>query len=60
MRKFTNFKIILRGKPVEQYSIKDDLKYSKVIAYRPQLAAAFKEVCYRWKFFYVVYCVCLL
>ncbi|KAI5684138.1 hypothetical protein M9H77_05366 [Catharanthus roseus] len=44
MRKFTNFKIILRGKPVEQYSIKDDLKYSKVIAYRPQLAAAFKEV----------------
>lgn len=44
MRKFTNFNIILRGKPVEQYSIADNLKFSEVIMYRPKLAATSKEV----------------
>lgn len=46
LRKFGNFKIILRGKPVEQFHIADELKYKKVIAYRPQLATTMKEVRY--------------
>lgn len=37
LKRFTNFNIILRGKPVEQHSVADDLKYSKVVAYKPQL-----------------------
>ncbi|XP_019177569.1 PREDICTED: protein MICRORCHIDIA 2-like [Ipomoea nil] len=37
LRKFKNFSILLRGKPVEQYNIGDDLKYSKTISYKPQL-----------------------
>ncbi|XP_038893629.1 protein MICRORCHIDIA 2-like isoform X2 [Benincasa hispida] len=37
LKRFTNFNIILRGKPVEQHSIADDLKYSKVVTYKPQL-----------------------
>uniref|UniRef100_A0A5B7BTN5 Putative MORC family CW-type zinc finger protein 3 n=1 Tax=Davidia involucrata TaxID=16924 RepID=A0A5B7BTN5_DAVIN len=44
LRKFTNFQIILRGKPVEQFNIADELKYPKVVMYRPQLATASKEV----------------
>lgn len=44
MRKFTNFNIILRGKPVEQYIIVDNLKFSEVISYKPKVAAASKEV----------------
>ncbi|OWM88849.1 protein MICRORCHIDIA 2-like [Punica granatum] len=44
LRKFPNFKILLRGKPVEQYSIADDLKHSKVVSYKPHAAAALKEV----------------
>ncbi|KAK6125700.1 hypothetical protein DH2020_040566 [Rehmannia glutinosa] len=44
MRKFTNFKIILRGKPVEQFSIVDDLKYSKTFTYSPQVSQGLKEV----------------
>ncbi|XP_010029725.2 protein MICRORCHIDIA 2 isoform X1 [Eucalyptus grandis] len=44
LRKFTNFKILLRGKPVDQYIIADDLKYSKVVSYKPLAAAASKEV----------------
>lgn len=44
LRKFTNFRIILRGKPVEQLNIGDELKYPKVVLYRPQLAATSKEV----------------
>ncbi|KAK2990451.1 hypothetical protein RJ640_011199 [Escallonia rubra] len=44
LRKFTNFQIILRGKPVEQFNIADELKYPKVITYRPQLPMASKEV----------------
>ncbi|XP_022136619.1 protein MICRORCHIDIA 2-like isoform X2 [Momordica charantia] len=37
LRRFTNFNIILRGKPVEQYNIADELNYSKVVTYKPQL-----------------------
>ncbi|XP_056169788.1 protein MICRORCHIDIA 2-like isoform X3 [Syzygium oleosum] len=44
LRKFTNFKILLRGKPVDQYNIADNLKYSKVVPYKPHGAAASKEV----------------
>nr|GEW67819.1 protein microrchidia 2-like [Tanacetum cinerariifolium] len=36
LRKFTNFKIILRGKPVEQFNIADELRFSQVVSYRPQ------------------------
>lgn len=43
LRKFENFKIILRGKPVEQYNIADELRYSKVVTYRPQVSTALKE-----------------
>ncbi|WVZ25237.1 hypothetical protein V8G54_003781 [Vigna mungo] len=43
LRKFSNFKIILRGKPVDQYNITDDLIHSKVIPYRPVLAIASNE-----------------
>lgn len=51
MKKFTNFKILLRGKPVEQFNIMDDLKYTETIVYRPQLAAASREVPYKLKLF---------
>nr|GMD49135.1 protein MICRORCHIDIA 2-like [Ipomoea batatas] len=44
LRKFKNFSILLRGKPVEQYNIADDLKYSKTISYKPQLIGTSKEV----------------
>ncbi|CAA0839235.1 Histidine kinase-- DNA gyrase B-- and HSP90-like ATPase family protein [Striga hermonthica] len=44
LKKFTNFKIILRGKPVEQFSIADDLKHSKTIKYSPQVGQGLKEV----------------
>ncbi|KAL8249685.1 hypothetical protein R6Q59_006553 [Mikania micrantha] len=40
LRKFKNFKIILRGKPVEQYIISDDLKYPEVVIYKPQVSSA--------------------
>lgn len=43
LREFSNFKIILRGKPVDQFNIVDDLIHSKVISYRPQLAMASNE-----------------
>lgn len=43
LRKFTNFQIILRGKPVDQFNIASDLNYSEVITYRPQVAATSKE-----------------
>ncbi|KAL6640198.1 hypothetical protein ACP70R_015600 [Stipagrostis hirtigluma subsp. patula] len=38
LRKFENFQIILRGKPVEQISIADELKFKKVVTYKPQVA----------------------
>lgn len=43
-KKFTNFQIILRGKPVQQFNIADDLKYPKVFIYRPQHNTASQEV----------------
>ncbi|KAL3031823.1 hypothetical protein AAZX31_02G049200 [Glycine max] len=43
LRKFSNFSIILRGKLVDQFNIVDDLIYSKVIPYKPQLAMASNE-----------------
>lgn len=43
LRKFTNFQIILRGKPVQQFNIADELKYPKVVIYRPQHNTALKE-----------------
>lgn len=44
LRRPTNFNIILRGKPVEYHNIADDLKFSKVITYKPQLGPGIKEV----------------
>ncbi|KAF5463054.1 hypothetical protein F2P56_019003 [Juglans regia] len=44
LRKFSNFSIILRGKPVQQLHIADELKYSKVIAYKPRLGGGESEV----------------
>ncbi|CAA2958032.1 MICRORCHIDIA 2-like [Olea europaea subsp. europaea] len=44
LRKFTNFQIILRGNPVQQLYIADDLKYSKAITYRPTVGLSSKEV----------------
>ncbi|KAI4327667.1 hypothetical protein L6164_020100 [Bauhinia variegata] len=44
LRKFPNFKIILRGKPVDWFDITEELKYSKVVSYRPQLAMPSNEV----------------
>jgi hypothetical protein len=38
LRKFDNFQIILRGKPVEQLFITDELKFKKVVTYKPQAA----------------------
>ncbi|OEL14793.1 Protein MICRORCHIDIA 1 [Dichanthelium oligosanthes] len=38
LRKFDNFQIILRGKPVEQICITDELKFKKVVTYKPQIA----------------------
>lgn len=43
LRKFTNFSILLRGKPVQQVNIVDDLKYSKTVSYKPQVGTI-KEV----------------
>ncbi|XP_028774654.1 protein MICRORCHIDIA 2 [Neltuma alba] len=44
LRKFPNFKIILRGRPVEQFDIVDELKHSQVVTYKPNLGVASKEV----------------
>ncbi|KAH6791474.1 hypothetical protein C2S51_006480 [Perilla frutescens var. frutescens] len=43
LKKFTNFKIILRGKPVEQFFIADDLIHTKTITYNPQVGQGLKE-----------------
>lgn len=37
LRKFSNFKIILRGKPVDQFDITDELIHSAVVRYKPQI-----------------------
>ncbi|KAI3767956.1 hypothetical protein L2E82_18385 [Cichorium intybus] len=39
LKKFKNFKIFLRGKLVEQFSIIDDLKYSEEVTYRPHASS---------------------
>ncbi|ESQ53466.1 hypothetical protein EUTSA_v10024673mg [Eutrema salsugineum] len=39
LKKFNNFKIILRGIPVEQYNIADELRHPETIMYKPQAAA---------------------
>ncbi|KAH9307980.1 hypothetical protein KI387_035891, partial [Taxus chinensis] len=44
LRMPSNFQIILRGKPVEHHSIANDLKFSKVVTYKPQLGSGMKEV----------------
>ncbi|KAI3930527.1 hypothetical protein MKX01_036973 [Papaver californicum] len=44
LRKFTDFQIILRGKPVQQYCVVEDLKFSKVIVYKPKLGLASQEI----------------
>ncbi|KAE9607743.1 putative histidine kinase-like ATPase domain-containing protein [Lupinus albus] len=43
LRKFSNFQIILRGKPVDQFNIADELKYSQIVSYRPQFAMGSNE-----------------
>lgn len=44
LRKFKNFKIILRGKPVEQFNMADDLKFKEVVTYRPQVSSVKEAV----------------
>ncbi|KAL9245901.1 hypothetical protein vseg_019500 [Gypsophila vaccaria] len=44
LRKFKNFRILLRGKPVEQYDIAGDLRYPQVVSYKPQIATTSTEV----------------
>jgi len=44
LRRLPNFQIILRGKQVEYHSLADDLKFSKVVIYKPQLGVGMKEV----------------
>ncbi|KAI7737312.1 hypothetical protein M8C21_031410, partial [Ambrosia artemisiifolia] len=44
LRKFKNFKIILRGKPVEQYNIADDLRNPQINIYRPHVASTKEAV----------------
>ncbi|KAL8250823.1 hypothetical protein R6Q59_034516 [Mikania micrantha] len=39
LRKFKNFRIILRGKPVEQFNIADELRNPQVAIYRPQVSS---------------------
>ncbi|KAJ4787179.1 hypothetical protein LUZ62_038425 [Rhynchospora pubera] len=47
MRKFTNFKIILRGVPVEQVNIADEMKFKKVVTYKPQVGVDSESVTVR-------------
>ncbi|XP_042501771.1 protein MICRORCHIDIA 2-like isoform X2 [Macadamia integrifolia] len=44
LRRFSNFRIILRGKSVQQFNIADELKFPKVVKYRPKLGITSKEV----------------
>ncbi|KAI3981317.1 hypothetical protein MKX01_004581 [Papaver californicum] len=44
LRKFTNFDIIIRGVPVQQYIIAENLNFTEVLKYRPQLGMAGEEV----------------
>ncbi|KAL6899060.1 hypothetical protein ACP4OV_005718 [Aristida adscensionis] len=38
LKKLKNFQIILRGKPVEHIKITDEMKFKKVVTYKPQVA----------------------
>ncbi|XP_023634531.1 protein MICRORCHIDIA 2-like [Capsella rubella] len=38
LKKFNNFKIILRGSPVEQFNIADELRVPEIIKYKPHTA----------------------
>jgi hypothetical protein len=44
LKKVPNFSIILRGNRVEHHNIADDLKFPKVVIYKPQLGIGSKEV----------------
>lgn len=46
LRKFPKFQIILRGKPVEQLNIADELKFRKVLTYKPQVITGSENVIY--------------
>ncbi|CAN0861472.1 Protein MICRORCHIDIA 2 [Linum grandiflorum] len=43
LRKFTNFKIILRGKPVQQFTIAENLLSPKRVNYKPQMRTTINE-----------------
>lgn len=43
LREFKNFKIILRGKPVEQFNILNELIYQQVVTYKPHLSTTAEE-----------------
>ncbi|KAJ8499789.1 hypothetical protein OPV22_010341 [Ensete ventricosum] len=47
LRKFSNFQIILRGKPVEQVDIADEMKFMKTITYKPQVCMDAEDVSVR-------------
>ncbi|KAL5713378.1 hypothetical protein ACHQM5_015458 [Ranunculus cassubicifolius] len=53
LRPFKNFEIILRGKPVQQNYIVDDLKFTEVVMYKPKLGKASKEVSVKTEIGYV-------
>lgn len=44
LKKLPNFSVILRGNRVEHHNIADDLKFPKVVIYKPQLGFGSKEV----------------
>ncbi|KNA07408.1 hypothetical protein SOVF_172130 [Spinacia oleracea] len=44
LRKLKNFKIVLRGKPVQQFNIASELLHKDIVNYKPQLAATSQEV----------------
>ncbi|CAM8880036.1 unnamed protein product [Rhodiola kirilowii] len=44
LRKFKDFLIILRGKPVQQFNIADELRNAKRALYKPQLGVGSNEV----------------
>ncbi|XP_010432184.1 PREDICTED: protein MICRORCHIDIA 1 [Camelina sativa] len=39
LKKFKNFKIVLRGIPVQQFNIADEFRYPETVMYKPQAAA---------------------
>ncbi|XP_065028375.1 protein MICRORCHIDIA 2 isoform X3 [Musa acuminata AAA Group] len=47
LRKFSSFQIILRGKPVEQVNLADEMKFMKTITYKPQVCKDAEDVSVR-------------